>query len=294
MLKKIILLAAVLGLSACAFDKDESKVNAKEAADRAKIESIYKPIEGVYRGTLTTDTVKQPVELRLFILEVQSGQNANGEDRYLKVLRANLKQTNSTDPSSNFKARYIQETGELILSNSSTSFMDNEAHTINAKVIGEKIVGDAVTIAGQVGQIELSLTSKSSNRPDNSDGEFKERLRRQYQAIVGTYVGENILEGKATFTGTLTLSIVEKEIGPYLVGQFKRNDDPLNDMMMILTSTYEPQYSPARLTMTGKLSHTNINYEANFQGVFIDGNYHGSWRSSTRGFQGDFILKKVK
>ncbi len=316
MLKKLILFAAILSLSACAFDKDSSRVNAKEAAEREKLIQTYKPVEGLYRGTMTTDTFTQPVELRMFTLEVEAGKNANGEERYLKVMRGNFKKMNSVDPNTSFKARFVPETGELILTNSKENLEADDVHTINANVSGQKINGDAITVSGDIGKLELTLISSASNKPGNSETEFNERLRRQYESIAGTYVGENILDGKVTFKGTLILYVMEKEVDPsaggknssasvapstvkklqpQLVGEFQRSDDPSNDLALILATSYQPEAAPPKLIMTGKLGRiTNVPYEANFQGVFIDGHYLGSWRSSTRGFQGDFILKKVK
>src|SRR5690606_30553714 len=123
-----------------------------------------------------------------------------------------------------------------------------------------------------------------------------------------------------TFKGTLVLYVMEKEVPnspgssgssgssnggtpapatkklrPELMAEFSRSDDPDNDLLLILNSVYQPEAVPAKLIMTGKVGrYSNLPYEASFSGVFIDGNYHGSWRNSTRGFQGDFILKKVK
>lgn len=322
MFKNLILFATTLGLSACAFDKDSSKVNAKDTADRLRLEQAYKPLaNNVYRGTITTDTFQQPIELRLFMLEVKDGKNANGEDRYLKVLQGNLRKTNSVDASNNYNARFISETGELILSNvAEKDLSSDDVHTVNAVVNGDKITGQSITVSGDVGIVDLTLYSNSSSKPGNSESEFNERLRRQYEAIAGTYVGDNVFDGKVNFKATLVLYVLEKEvpnssgsssssgssnggtpapgtkkIRPELMAEFTRSDDPSNDLALLLTSVYQPEAVPAKLIMTGKLGRiTNVPYEANFSGVFIDGNYHGSWRSSTRGFQGDFILKKVK
>lgn len=301
MLKKLILFAAILSLSACAFDKDSSRVNAKETAEREKLLMMYTPVKGVYRGTVTTDSSQQPVELHLFTLENEAGKNANGEDRYLISLRGNYKKLSSVEPDQNFKARYVPETGKLILTTVKALLETDDVHTINAEISNQKITGEAITISGEIGRLELTLVSSASSKPGSSESDFNERLRRQYQAVAGTYSGDNILNGKVTFKMQIVLRVVEKDMGgsktrPQLVGEFSRSDDS-GEFNMVLTSFYQPDLSPPKLVLTGRLFIGNPNnnaYEATFEGVVIDGNYHGSWSSNARGFQGDFILKKVK
>ena len=294
MLQKIILLVALLGLSACAFDKDTSKANAKEVAERERQLQTYSKVTGLYRGTLTTGEAQQSVELRLFTLENEAGKNSNGDERYSVVLRGNYRKMNPVGPGYNFKARYIPETAELIFTNDAALGAD-DIHTINAKLAGQKIVGEVKSLSGIIGVLDLSLSSTEARTPGNSENEYNESLFRQYAKIAGVYKGDNVVDGKVNFTVTLTLQVIFDKKVPMLIGKFHRDDDTSGIIDMNLTTAYQPDLVPAILSMTGTLVVPgNVPYSASFYGTIENDTYTGSWRSNTRGFQGDFVLKKVK
>lgn len=297
MLKKLILSVAMLSLAACAFDKDTSDDNAREVAERQRQLNTYSRVVGFYSGKLTTPAAQQDVELRLFTLENEAGKNSNGDERYSVVLRGNYKKLNPVGPGYNFKARYIPETAELILTNDSTTLGVDDIHTINAKFSGQKIIGEVKSVSGVIGVLDLTLTSNERQAPgNNEENEYYERLRRQYEGIAGTYVGNNTVEGKAKFSFTISLQVIKVGLAPQIVGEFKRSDDPGESVSLTLTAVYQPELSPAILTLTGvpRFNPTNSPYKATFEGTLIGDEYKGSWRTNIKGFEGDFVLKKVK
>ncbi len=298
MMKKLILASALLALVGCAFDKDNATNNAREVEERQKLMSKFSRVVGYYTGKLTTSAAQQDVELRLFTLEDQGGTNSSGEDRYRVVLRGNYKKINPVGPGFNFKARYIEETAELILTNEAGTLGVDDIHTINAKVVGQKIVGEVKSISGVIGVLDLALTSNQTKVPggSNEENEYYERLSRQYNAIAGTYAGENVVDGKVTYQFSVSLQVVKTGIVPQLIGEFKRHDDPEGNVSLTLTAVYQPELSPAVLTLTGKPRYNpnNSPYQGTFQGTLIGDEYKGSWRTNIRGFEGEFLLKKVK
>ncbi|WP_374078393.1 hypothetical protein [Bdellovibrio bacteriovorus] len=297
MLKKLILSVAMLSLAACAFDKDTSDDNAREVAERQRQLNTYSRVVGFYSGKLTTPAAQQDVELRLFTLENEAGKNSNGDERYSVVLRGNYKKLNPVGPGYNFKARYIPETAELILTNDSTALGVDDIHTINAKFSGQKIIGEVKSVSGVIGVLDLTLTSNERQAPgNNEENEYYERLRRQYESIAGTYAGNNTVDGKAKFSFTISLQVIKVGLTPQIVGEFKRSDDPGESVSLTLTAVYQPELSPAILTLTGvpRFNPTNSPYKATFEGTLIGDEYKGSWRTNIKGFEGDFVLKKVK
>ncbi|UOF02837.1 hypothetical protein [Bdellovibrio reynosensis] len=296
MLKKLILILGVLSLTACAFDQDTSKSDAKEAEERARLLSKYNSVVGTYAGKLSTGNSEKDIELTLFTLEEVDSQNQNGEDTNRVVLRANYKAINPASAGLNLRVRYIPETSELIFTNENKTPGPDDVHTINAKIAGNTIEGQVKSLSGLVGVLKVSLQSAERQKPgsDNQEHEYYERLREQYEAIAGTYTGANIKGGKATFTFTITLQVVKEGKVPKLIGRFDRADDPAGSVSLYLKVNYQTDLNPPVLTITGTSIQHSSDYLATFDGTLVNGEYKGSWQNNKQGFQGDFTLKKVQ
>ncbi|MEK2644569.1 hypothetical protein [Bdellovibrio sp. BCCA] len=302
MLKKLILSVAILSLAACAFDKDKSKNNSKEAADLQEQSNNFEKVVGTYGGKLTTPSSQQDVELRLFTLSEPIGKNSDGEDIYRLVLRGNYKKLNPVGPGYNFKIRYIPQSSQLIFTNSvvgtagESNLGPDDIHTINAQIRGQQIVGQVKSVSGVIGALNLTLSSTENNVPGNNEqNEYYERLRRQYESISGTYAGNNVVDGKAKFGFKITLQVIKDGAVPLLIGEFKRDDDPGETVSLTLTAVYQPELTPATLTLTGKPRYNpnNSPYQATFEGTLIGDEYKGSWRTNIKGFEGNFVLRKA-
>ncbi|KYG62605.1 hypothetical protein AZI87_15010 [Bdellovibrio bacteriovorus] len=296
MLKKLILATALLGVVGCAFNKDNPNNNATEVSDRQKQLNTYNRVTGFYTGKLTTTATQQDVELRLFTLEDESGTNANGEERYRIVLRGKFQFNSNKLQLVNMKARFIPETSELILRNEAASPGIDDVHTINAKVVGQKIVGEVKSVSGVIGVLDLTLASNQSSAPGNTEeNEFYERLRRQYESFAGTYVGNNVKDGKAAFQFQIRLQVVKEGIVPKIIGELTRSDDPKNTATLTLTGLYRGETTPPSLVLTGiPRLFPSSPYKATIDGVLDGDTYKGTWVSNVNGFEGEFVLNKIK
>ena len=299
MLKKMILALTVLTLSACAFDKDASKNNAKEVEETQRQKSTYDPITGVYTGQLRTPSNRQDISITLFTLAEPVAPNSDRDDGFRWVLRANYKKINPVGMGYSLKARFIPETGQLILTNENISKgtigMD-DVHTIEAKIVGQRIIGEAKSITGVIGTVELNMTSNEAAAPgNNEEAEYYERLRQQYESIAGVYAGDNVVNGKVTFSFKISLQVIREGLVPKLVGEFNRDDDPTSSVSLSLSGIYQPDLTPATLTLSGKprFNSNNSSYAATFEGTIVNGVYKGSWFTNTRGAEGSFTLKKM-
>lgn len=295
MIKKLILLTALLNLMACAFNNDNANNNAAEMADRLKQLEKFSRVVGLYTGKLTTSAAQQDVELRLFTLESEAGTNANGDERSRIVLRGNYKKINPVGPGYILKAIYYPETGELILTNESATLGVDDVHTINAKLKDQTITGEAKSISNPIGILHLKLSSNERNAPGNTEeNEYYARLRRQYESIAGTYEGDNIVNGSVDHHFTIELRVSMDGVVPKLIGNYNRENHP-EVAITITTAVYQPELNPPRLTLKGNPSYFGgTNYIATFEGVITGDEYIGSWETNIRGLQGDFALKKIK
>lgn len=295
-MKLLITAALMLSLVGCAFEKDRSATTRKEVSDRTTTEKTFAPIIGTYQGTMTTPSRVHQVEITVFTLEVRTGTNPNGMPTYTKELRALYKKLDPVGPDVTFEARFYNELGNLILGAPSIAPKGaDDVNTIDAKLIGQRLTGDVKSISGLIGRLDLSLVSKQQDVPDQgAESDYNERLRRQYEEVVGEYTG--IVQPKASenapFAITIRLSItVNANNVPVLTGELNYPFDRTMDQN--LTVTYRADWKPARLAMIGK-SRTNssTNYTTTFDAA-IEGNaLVGSMSSSDRISEGTFRLIK--
>lgn len=295
MIKTFILIATLISLAGCAFDKDNANNNAAEMSNRLKQLEKFSRVVGLYTGKLTTSAGQQDVELRLFTLENEAGTNANGDERSRIVLRGNYKKINPVGPGYILKAIYYPETGELILNNDAANPGVDDVHTINARLQNQKIAGEAKSISNLIGILDLALSTNERKTPGNTEeNDYYARLRRQYENISGTYAGENIVNGKADHRFSIELRVSMDGVVPKLTGNYNRENHP--EVAVNFTSAvYQPDLNPPRLTLKGTPSYFGgTNFVATFDGILTAEEFVGSWETSIRGYQGEFKLKKVK
>lgn len=296
MFKKLILVLCALSLTACAFDQDKTKNDAKEAEERARLLSKYNAVVGNYAGKLSTGNSEKDIEVSIFTLEDSEDSNSTGEATNRVILRSSYKSINPASASLNLKVRYIPETSELIFTNANSNPGPDDVHTINAKIRGQTIEGQVKSLSGLMGTMKVTLQSTESSKPgnDNQEHEYYERLRLQYEAIAGTYSGANIKGGKTTYIFTINLQVVKEGKVPKLIGRFDRADDPSGSVSLYLKVNYQSELNPPALTITGTSIQHSSDYVATFDGTLVNGEYKGSWQNNKQGFQGDFVLKKVQ
>lgn len=308
MFKKIILASALAGLVACSYNGDSRDGNRalrqKDNEQREIQESEFNSISGLYTGKLIIGAAQQDVKLRLFTLEQKLDQpGPDGSDRFRKVLRGNYKPTHPVGQAYNFYAGYTPETGALVLTNAGLTTADGKSiplgvddiHTINAIVSGDFIKGEVKSPSGPMGRIELTRSANENQTPGNNEGRQNyDDLKREYQRVAGVYQGENMKGDKVVLT--LNLEVVDGIDAPSLIGRMNRSDDnALKSSELSLTVSYDAQTPPTRIKMIGKpQKYPNSDYTATYLATYENETISGSWQSNKRGFEGEFILKKVK
>lgn len=284
-------------LGACAFSGNSTAGNQKEVTDRQKLQSTYSAVTGTYTGTLTTASAVQNIEMNLFTLDVKDGVNSDGSDKFRVVLKSAYKKISPVGAGYTYLVRFIPETSELILTNEDPKIGIDDIHTINAKVTGQRITGEAKSPTGIVGVIDLALSSRNAQKPgDNEKDDLNRRLRDQYNKVTGYYEGTVLPpeNEQAPFNTSLKIYIVESivngETVPQLVGLYKLKNDPSGDLNLGLTISYRADLNPQRMTLSGKGAGT---YSVYLDGFIENGDLHMSM-TNFKGSVGEVVYKKVK
>jgi hypothetical protein len=317
-LKSIILLAVVAALSACSFEKNNSLTDPNEVALREKAKAAYKAISGTYTGTIEASNGTQTIQIRLFMLEADSGSNSNGVGRKMPTLNAAYKKIQPIGPGFDFTASYLQDTNELVLTNSSkTPLSNDDVHTMNLQFVNNHLVGKATYRGGYQGNIDLVLTTRESagNGGTTEENEYYDNLRKQYQEVAGYYEGQVLnADGKAVITLTVRLSVqntaspensnisipslvgIQHDVKDVIIGN---DETPMRDsegfpMGMAdtkLTATYNVDTNPRRLTLYGSPIHGG-DFKCSFDGPLVGDEYRGTYEQGPYPLRGLFVLKK--
>lgn len=270
-LKSLILLALVAALSACSFDKSDSIDGSGENQIREKLRNAYDSVAGTYQGTLQiSNGASQIIKIRLYRLEKDDDSNSSGASRKIPVLVGNYTKVSPIGPGYEFDARYYEGKKELVMTNVATNLNNDDIHTVTGNIVGNRIIGKAITKGGYQGKIDLPLVTRENagNGDTTEDNEYYDNLRRQFQEIAGVYEGKIMRpDGKVFMNATVTLSVennkhpTNDEISiPSLVGKMHDvNEDmgrdgagnPIGMSDVNLTAVYNTKVSPRRLTLYG-------------------------------------------
>lgn len=254
----MIALAAVFAMTGCAFSSDAAKdeQTVREMRDRNKLLSDFAMVEGTYMGTYNDGESVKSIELAIYHVDEKTETNSSREPVFMPVLYARIKTLDIVKLDTVLGARFFPETGELILSNSNRN--DANLQSIGANVRGMKITGQMKTYQGALGNMEVDLVSRESRAPaDGSGQETEDRLRRQYEAIVGDWVGlvtpETGIPEKILVRFFITTQTVNGRNVPVLLGfyhPFRSNADNLD---ATLTVTYKAETTPAQLLLSSAI-----------------------------------------
>lgn len=295
---KIVFLIIGLQLSACSFSGNNSANTQKEVADRQKLINTFSQITGTYKGQLITSSNNLVIELSLFTLETKDGVNPDGSDRFRTVLKGVLRKIDPVGNSETFLARYIPETSELILTNSNNTLSNDDTHTINSVIVGRRIIGEAKSPTGTIGQIDLKFVNSSSEKPGQSEiEETNNRIREQYNKIAGDYSGVALPpEGvMAPFAFSVriyvTESIINGQSTPALMANYRRDDDTGGILELLLNVSYKSDLNPAKITMTGKGA---MNYFVTFEGIVKGEGELLVGMTTNKGYFGTLTLKRSR
>lgn len=302
MLKNLILAMTVLSLSACAFDQDKNADKQRENERNQALQKSYKPVIGTYKGTLTTADGAQEVDLVFFDLKVANGKNSDGSTRLVSQLHATLKKAGGNF---DFIVALTEETCAISMVNLKdlSGLGRDDIQTIDARVNGEKIVGEAKGIAGSIGILDVVLKTRENSGGNSGREEvaYYERIRAKLNTIVGTYTG-SLKQVGGTFDGksvgiTVKLYIQEVPNGaitiPTLIGDFSRADDASGTVALNLKGEFDFESNPARLTLEGTPRfNPGSNYKATIYGTVVNGAFAGDMTTSVGFGGGKFTLEK--
>lgn len=299
-LKSLILLAFVAALSACSFDKNDSLTDSNEIARREKAKKAFKSVSGTYTGTIEASNGTQTIQVRLYMLERDNGNNSNGVGSKMPELFASYKKVQPIGPGYDFTASYLEETRELVLVNTQSPLFNDDVHTMNLELVNDHLIGKATYRGGYQGNIDLVLTTRESagNGGSTEDNEYYDALRRQYQEIAGDYEGKLITpDGKLFIDGTMALQVYNRPAVndssisiPYLLGTFHDVADviahdpitnaPIGFSDLTLTVGYNTDVVPRRLNLTGTPVNGNSKFTATFDLVILNGELHGTYQQA--------------
>lgn len=295
-MKNIFALLLSISLIGCAFGKDPSSENKEEVQERQKLSDTYSKVKGVYAGPLFTGSANHDIELSIFTEDVKQGVNSDGTDRFRLVLKGTYTRINPAGASQTLDGRFIPETGELILSNPRNDLGPDDVKSINAKLEGNKLVGEVKRSTGVIGQFVLELSSQESRVPDTNERErTNERIRQTLKKIVGKYEGVVLpppqLEAPFAIEVELFINEVVGPNGttPTLAAYYRLVDDTTGSSDLPMTASYDAELSPAKLTLNGQGA---LNYAVTLEGYLTpSGAIRGSLKNQ-KGFVGNVELKK--
>ncbi|MGE5085699.1 MAG: hypothetical protein ACM3MG_05315 [Bacillota bacterium] len=309
-MRYILLVFTVLNLAACAFDKDNSgsdKQTRRLAEQNAEVIANFSKAKGLYAGDLTRPNGVEKIQINLSILG-ESGSSANNDgttDVRYRQAAAYIRINPVGQTITSFAVNFIPETGVLSLVNTAKDIGIDDVHSIFATIINGRLTGSVNSLTGQIGLINLQIQANESANPSNgAEEEYNNRLRQQYNAIAGSYVGcvkPPPNSDTQSYTVTMNLSVYEdatdgsaKTTTPRLAGSFHRDYDKLGGLDASLSATYRPDLHPATLNIVGKPFVSNNGYVSTFQGTIIDGDYEGTFTSTRKGLEGNIYMKKGK
>ncbi|MCX7978029.1 MAG: hypothetical protein N2578_03410 [Bdellovibrionaceae bacterium] len=186
-----ILLAA--GCSFGTFGKGEAvnDQNRTDLEERRKLEETFNAVRGHYVGHLLDAGQMVPVELFIYITEERAGSKPNGEPNIIPVLYSRLRTSEIVRFDVTLNTRFFPETGQLLLSNPNPG-SETDIKSLTARLIGSEIQGSLSSVKGEIGPVNLRLSSRESRGPGQDGGGINDRnlrLCQQYAALAGDYSG---------------------------------------------------------------------------------------------------------
>jgi hypothetical protein len=283
-----------LNLAACAFDKNSNTDTQKELENRAALMEKYSPILGVYRGTIQAGVSAQAVELAFYTVEKKIGQTANGEPKFLPALMVRYRNLSNVVDDVNMESTYLDQTSQVLMSTGDNSF------GISGFFNGETITGNVTRNGGVWGAINVSLVSRESSAPNdtNDRAERNARLTKIYQTIVGTYKGKvefpsNSSASNFNVTITIVIDQVKDRDGfyiPALKADYTRENDPARNLALALDVDYKPDTVPPYISLVS--SEARAEYSVTIAGT-ITGNVINGTFTNKRAQRGTVRLIRL-
>jgi hypothetical protein len=327
-------------LSACSFGGDSTAdQNKNYLDDRSRILSQYQPVIGTYEGQITAkirdaedlnkfDTKLIKVLLEIYTQDVHGVKDANGQSTPLPTLVIRYRQLDVVRPDELMEARYIQESGKLTASNStsnssgsnntnngsSSSGGNNTAVSIcssagtiatalgdDTQVIGNTITGSILRNNGVLGKFTATLVSHDVVAPATDPvSDCNDRLADEYKAFSGMYTGTIIHtpeNGGSTTPFSLSLNYVPMVTSNGLLASTLQGSVTYQGEIGLTPLTFGPMPAvfraesiPAQLAMSYYVASTGGGFT--MSGTLENGTFVGEAYSSNTGHLGHVVVKK--
>lgn len=302
-------------ISSCAFNESRNGMNKREnktIEEQNKItRDVYNSITGLYEGKLSLENEERPISIGLYTVDVKDGSSSHGEPIFKPFLKAVYKQLDPIDFPVVMDVRYIPESGSLTFINPTDQKSVDALNTINAKIHNNYIEGEAIRSAGRFGSIYLKLVSKDvTTNPTGEEKEYINKLREQYQKVVGTYQGSivreaNMSEPRREWKIELSIYIVEVKYGTEPSGEPKFRPilkARIKQLSPVKPNTYlevHYDFEKNELVLTSSDPSTTLNPDSiNTIVAVFDGKSISGRVSKTAGYWGelnvDFKNKRVE
>ncbi len=291
-LKWCLITFATLTLAACAFDKNSNTDTQSEIENRNTLNEKYSHVIGVYRGTVSSGSGVQNVELSFYTVDVKVGETSSGQPKFQPALMTRYRLLDNVVDDIVMVATYLPEnTGQIFMSNKDNTF------GISGTLRGETITGNVTRNGGQWGTLNVSLISRESSTPNdaNDRAERNDRLMKIYEPIVGQYLGNvvpPVKQGQAfAIEVNITIDQVKDKDGfyaPALKADYKPAGQNDRNLALSLDVDYKPDANPPYMSL---VSQAKNDYSVTMAGTISNGVFHGIFTNKFA-IQATVTLKK--
>jgi hypothetical protein len=284
-----------------------------EEEEYRRLQNIYAPVTGMYRGHLTRNVCggqarEEGFDLWMYIERTQEGTGLNGAPCYVPRLMARTLREFSGELADVTYRSIARFDPQSFLPQFTSLQTDRYKLNLSFDPDGAKLSGQIFS-TGRWGDVEVTRYQTQVTAPDDETVLLRERLSRTYALFAGDYNGTLMPYDKTVKPWPVNLNVYQDEAlvdgtrVPVLMGRYRRmnlSDPSIGSRLMnvsvsidgckpLLTMKSDPDPSnPGRIPGVG-LMHFTAEFTA------LPGQGHGQLRGELvdhRGPQGDLTVKK--
>ncbi len=280
-------LILLIGVTSCAVKNDDNGDSTAQRRQNDKITALYGPLTGKYSGKMTaTDHGAEDVDLLIYLASSEA-TNPDGTPATGRLPIAVFKRNRPVVGDYVFNLTgYTPETGQLDMAIAKS--MTTNLYSIDAQVIGQRIVGRVQTVLGTLGTFDVGLVSKDTGSRDDAD----DRLFRAYQAVEGVYRGwiDNGANSQPKKCVQIDLTAIMNGRSPMLLGYYRRPDIEGGVIDLSMSVVYRPDKSPPEISLNG---HGLGSYILDINGTLVDDQITAQVNSQHEGLLGLMKAKRL-
>ncbi len=251
------ILTGVLGLVmsssvlvGCADGADFTDARAIQARDAKALEDLYSGVQGTWEGTVSNPATGLKAfhgELKLYVIYVQDGVNADGSAKLRPTLRGRFQPRDfDTETDSMELGGDFDRTGRLLLVAQKSLITGGDVRTL---VVRGSIQSGVATLeltrqGGVWGFLEARRTSTDASAPATGlERELRERALRRYREIEGSYSGIVKTVDGNDYRIEIVITVVERPgtVAPAVRAQYRRLDAPPGTLEWSMSVSYDSQ-----------------------------------------------------